>query len=450
MVHFGRRSQRNGEIATIDEGASRPGERGRGGFAALQFRNYRLYFGGQIVSVIGTWMQSTSEAWLVVDRLHASPIQLSLVPVCQFGPVLMLGIPSGLLSDRLPKRRILQFTQSMFALLALTMSLLIFSNLVQLWHVYLIALLYGITTAIDQPARQAFVSEMVERDVVMNAVSLNSAVFNTGRVIGPAVAGALLALFGPAVCFLINAISFVPVVGALTAMRLKPHVARASGSAIAGIREGLGYIRHTPEIRRTILLIGFIGTFAVNYNVWVPLLAQDDFKAGAGTYGLLMSAMGIGSLAGALSLAFFGGRKPNRTRMLAAAMGLGVAEIGLGWVASVPLSVHLGMVALAVIGYLSTSTMATANTIVQTTASDEYRGRVMAVYMTVFTGTTPAGALAAGAVAENFGAPASVATGGAIAFLAAMIIAWTTRPAITKAVKKVATVEARSSGSNAD
>jgi len=449
MVHFGWHGRHGGD-KTVDPSSPRPGEGGHNGFAAFKFRNYRLYFGGQIVSVIGTWMQSTSEAWLVVDKLHASPLQLSLVPVCQFGPVLMLGIPSGLLSDRLPKRRILQFTQTMFALLALSMSLLIFSNLVQLWQVYLVALLFGVTTAIDQPARQAFVSEMVDRDAVMNAVSLNSAVFNTGRVVGPAVAGGLLALFGPAVCFLINAISFIPVVAALTAMHLQPHVRRISGSAVSGIREGLGYIRRTPEIARTILLIGFVGTFAVNFNIWVPLLAQQDFKAGAGTYGLLMSSMGVGSLAGALSLAFFGGRRPNRNRMLAAAMGLGIAEVALGWVASVPLSVHIGMVALAAIGFLSSNTMATANTIVQTTASDQYRGRVMAVYMTVFTGTTPAGALAAGAIAENFGAPASVAAGGAIAFLAAVVIAWTTRSVISDGIKSVAKVQTRSSGSNAD
>lgn len=443
MVHFGVPWRRDHHA----DDAPRPGEGKADGFAAFKFRNYRLYFSGQIVSVIGTWMQSTSEAWLVVDKLHASPIQLSLVPVCQFGPVLMLGIPSGLLSDRLPKRRILQCTQTMFGLLALTMSLLIFSDRVQLWHVYMVAVLFGITTAIDQPARQAFVSEMVDKDAVMNAVSLNSAVFNTGRVVGPAVAGALLALFGPAVCFLINAISFIPVIAALTAMRLKPHVRRVSGSALAGIREGLGYIRNTPEIARTILLIGFIGTFAVNFNIWVPLLAKGDFDAGAGTYGLLMSSMGVGSLAGALSLAFFGGRKPNRRRMLIAAMGLGIAEVALAAIAEVPLSVHIGMVALAVIGFLSSNTMATANTIVQTTASDQYRGRVMAVYMTVFTGTTPAGALAAGTIAENFGAPASVAVGGAIAFLAAALIAWLTR----SPRKETNTVMARAqSGSNAD
>lgn len=408
----------------------RPGDTGREGFIAFQYRNYRLFFTGQLISVIGTWMQSTSEAWLVVDLLHASAIQLAFVAVCQFGPVLFLGIPAGILADRFPKRRILLMTQTLFGLLALTMMTLIVTGQVQLWHVYAVALVYGVNMAIDQPARQSFVSEMVGKEAVLNAVSLNSAVFNAGRVIGPAVAGALLAIFGPAVCFGINAASYVAVLVGLSMMQVTPQIRRVTGSALAGIREGLAYVRATPDIMRTIILIGFLGTFAVNFNIWVPLLAQQDFKAGAGTYGLLMASMGVGSLSGALSLAFFGGRKPNRKRMLGAAMGLGIAEIALGLIASVPYSMYVGMVSLAVIGFLSSNAMATANTTVQTSASDQYRGRVMAVYMTVFSGTTPIGALAAGIVAQRFGAPISVMIGGGIAFLAATTLAWTQRDRI--------------------
>ena len=408
----------------------RPGESGREGFIAFRYRNYRLFFAGQLISVIGTWMQSTSEAWLVVDLLHASAIQLAFVAVCQFGPVLFLGIPAGILADRFPKRRILLMTQTLFGLLALTMMTLIVTGQVQLWHVYAVALIYGVNMAIDQPARQSFVSEMVGKEAVMNAVSLNSAVFNAGRVVGPAVAGALLAAFGPAVCFGVNAASYVAVLVGLSMMQVTPQIRRVTGSALAGIREGLAYVRATPDIMRTIILIGFLGTFAVNFNIWVPLLAQQDFKAGAGTYGLLMASMGVGSLSGALSLAFFGGRKPNRKRMLGAAMGLGIAEIALGFIASVPYSMYVGMVSLAVIGFLSSNAMATANTTVQTSASDQYRGRVMAVYMTVFSGTTPIGALAAGIVAQRFGAPISVMIGGGIAFLAAATLAWTQRDRI--------------------
>ncbi len=407
-----------------------PGEDRGDRFPAFKYRNYRLFFSGQLVSVIGTWMQSTSEAWLVVDLLNASALQLALVSVCQFGPVLFLGIPSGILADRFSKRNILLFTQTVFGLLALTMTTLIVTHTVQLWHVYAVALIYGVNTSIDQPARQSFVSEMVGREAVMNAVSLNSAVFNSGRVVGPAVAGGLLAIFGPAVCFGINAASYIAVLIGLSMMNVKPNLQRVSGSALKGIREGIAYVRATPAILRTIVLIGFIGTFAVNFNVWIPLLAQDDFKAGAGTYGLLMASMGVGSLSGALSLALFGGRRPNRKRMLAAAMGLGIAEIALAVVASIPLPVYIGMVSLALVGFLSSNAMATANSTVQTTASDQYRGRVMAVYMTVFSGTTPLGALAAGFIAEHFSAPASVACGGFVAFVAALTLAWTQRERI--------------------
>lgn len=416
--------------AATSANTPRPGESGREGFIAFRYRNYRLFFAGQLISVIGTWMQSTSEAWLVVDLLHASAIQLAFVAVCQFGPVLFLGIPAGILADRFPKRRILLMTQTVFGLLALTMMTLIVTDRVLLWHVYAVALVYGVNMAIDQPARQSFVSEMVAKEAVMNAVSLNSAVFNAGRVVGPAVAGALLAAFGPAVCFGVNAASYVAVLVGLSMMQVTPQIRRVTGSAFAGIKEGLAYVRATPDIMRTIILIGFIGTFAVNFNIWVPLLAQQDFKASAGTYGLLMASMGVGSLTGALSLAFFGGRKPSRKRMLGAAMGLGIAEIALGFIASVPYSMYAGMVSLAAIGFLSSNTMATANTTVQTTANDQYRGRVMAVYMTVFSGTTPIGALAAGAIAERFGAPTSVAVGGGIAFLAAATLAWTQRDRI--------------------
>jgi len=440
MVHV-RLPQIHRKKPTDEQGESFPGDASTSRLPAFKYRNYRLFFAGQAVSVIGTWMQSTSEAWLVVDRLHASPLQLSFVSVCQFGPVLFCGIPAGIVADRFPKRTLLLMTQAIFGLLALAMTLLIVTDRVQLWHVYAVALIYGLNTALDQPARQAFVSEMVGREALMNAVSLNSAVFNSGRVVGPAVAGALLALFGPAICFGINAVSYIAVLIGLSLMKVKPQVRRVSGSALRGIAEGLAYVRATPDIKRTIILIGFIGTFAVNYNVWVPLLAQEDFNAGAGTYGLLMASMGIGSLSGALSLALFGARKPNRSRMLIAAMGLGLAEVALAAIAAVPLSVHIGMAALAIIGFLSSNTMATANTTVQTASSDAYRGRVMAVYMTVFSGTTPLGALSAGAIAERFGAPASLAVGGIVAFLASAIIAWTQREKIANVARRVGSAD---------
>ena len=404
----------------------RPGETARRGMPAFRYRNYRLYFTGQIISVIGTWMQTTAEAWLVVSILGASPLQLSLVSIFQFSPVLVLGLSGGLIADRFPKRNLLAITQSVYGLLAASMAILIVTDAIQLWHVYAVALVYGITSSVDQPTRQAFVSEMVGKEAILNAVSLNSAVFNTGRVIGPAVAGAVLVAVGPALCFTINAASYLIVLAMLSRMRVRPLIHRVREPALAGLRVGLGYVRTTPDVLLPIVLIGVVGIFALNFNVWVPLLAAEDFGAGAGTYGALMSSMGVGALTGALSLALFG-RRPSRNRMLASAMGLGTAEVILGLVASIPGPVAAGMAALAVAGFCMSTTSAMANTIVQTTAPDELRGRVMAVYMTIFSGTAPIGSLITGAIADRFSAAVAVAAGGLVAALAALLIAGVVR-----------------------
>jgi len=401
---------------------ARPGEHDRRGMPAFRYRNYRLYFSGQIISVIGTWMQATAEAWLVVGILHASAIQLSLVSIFQFGPVLLLGIPAGLLTDRFSKRNLLVVTQSIYGLLAATISLLIFTDRIELWHVYAVAVTYGLTSAMDQPTRQAFVSEMVGKEAILNAVSMNSAVFNTGRVIGPALAGVVLVAVGPALCFAINAISYIAVVAMLLRMKVKPVITRIRGSALTGLREGLDYVRSTPAVMVPILLIGLVGVFGMNFNVWVPLLAKEDFGAGAGTYGALMSSMGIGSLTGALSLAIFG-KAPSHKRMLGFAIGLGVAELLLGFIASIPGPVVVGMISLAMAGFCLSNTSAMANTIVQTTAPDALRGRVMAVYMTLSSGSVPVGAFIAGTIASRWSAAVAVGSGGLIAALVAVIIA---------------------------
>ncbi|HYI25307.1 MAG TPA: MFS transporter [Thermomicrobiales bacterium] len=405
-----------------DEGAAPPGGR----FQALGYRNYRLFFFGQLISVTGTWMQSLAQSYLVYDVLHATPFQLGLVNVFQFAPVLLFGIPAGVLADRFPKRTILVFTQTTFGLLALLLALLVAFGHIQLWQVYAVAGIFGVTNALDMPTRQSFVPEMVGRPALMNAIALNSTMFNTGRVLGPAIAGIVLAAFGPAICFAINAISYLGVIAGLLLMRIEPKVRTASASAIVRLKEGIAYVRSTPEISRTIVLIGMVGTFGMNFNIWIPMLASDSFGSGAGTYGLLFTAMGVGSLAGALTLAMFG-KSPSRLRMLAAAAVLGLAEILLGIAASVPLAVAVGMLMLAIAGFSSSNAMATANTLVQTVATDALRGRVMAVYMTVFAGTTPFGALISGAIADRYGVPVAVWTGGAITLAATIAVAWTQR-----------------------
>jgi MFS family permease len=358
------------------------------GLIALKYRNYRLFFSGQLISVTGTWMQSLAQSWLVVDSLKASPFELGLVNVFQFGPVLLLGIPAGVLADKIPKRNLMVASQTIFGLLAGVLSFLVFTDRVELWHVYLLAGLFGVTNAFDMPARQAFISEMVGKEALMNAIALNSAMFNTGRILGPAVAGVILALFGPAVCFAINGVSYIAVIIGLLMMNVPKVVSKAVGSAGEQLREGLSFVRNSPDIMRPVTMVATVGIFGMSYNVWLPLLATDSFNADAGTFGLLFSSMGAGSLLGALSVAFFG-NEPSRARMLLAAIALGVVIVSLGIAASIPLPVGFGMALLAASGFSASNTMAMANTIVQTTAPDELRGRVMAVYSTVFMGSAP-------------------------------------------------------------
>lgn len=396
------------------------------GFAALTHRNYRLFFTGQLISVTGTWMQSLAQAWLVIDRLNASAFQLGLVNVCQFGPVLLLGIPAGVIADKLQKRSILITTQIIFSMLAAILALLVFTNRAELWHVYLLAGIFGVTNAFDMPTRQAFVSEMVPKDVLMNAIALNAAMFNTGRILGPAVAGIILAAFGPAACFAINAVTYLGVIIGLLMMKVKSVVAKKAGSAVEQLKLGLQCVHNTPAIRRPVILVAFVGTFGMCYNVWLPLLATDSFNADAGIYGLLFSSMGLGSLIGALSVAFFG-KRPSRVRMLSAAIGLGVVEILLALVASVPLHVGFGMLLLALSGFAASNTMAIANSIVQTTAPDELRGRVMAVYSTVFMGSVPIGAILAGAISDRYDVTTSMFLGGAVVAIVAVILSRTQR-----------------------
>jgi MFS family permease len=387
------------------------------GLAAFQHRNYRLFWFGQLISVTGTWMQSLAQAWLVLT-LTDSAFKLGLVSVFQFAPMLVFGLLAGMLADRLPKRKLLVVTQSLSGVLAGVLALLVFTDRVQLWHVYALALGLGVVNAFDMTTRQAFVVDMVGKEHLMNAIALNSSLFNAARIIGPAIAGLLLAVFGPGICFLINALSYIAVVAGLLAMRLEHRPARMTSRGLQQIREGLTYVRATPAVLLPMALVGFVATFGINFNVWIPLLAKQNLHAGASGFGLLMAASGVGSLIGALALAFFM-QGPKRLWMLGMAALLGVLELGLALAGAIPLALPIAMLLLAGIGFASSSTMATANTTVQTNSPDELRGRVMSVYMTINTGTAPFGGLIAGGMASRYGTPASLALGGLVTLLAA-------------------------------
>jgi MFS family permease len=394
------------------------------GLAAFGHRNYRLFFGGQLISLVGTWMTTVAQSWLVLT-LTGNPFDLGLLTVFQFGPVLILGLFGGLIADALPKRRTMYVTQSVAMAVSLILFLLAATHTVTLAEVFALALVMGVRNAVDMPTRQAFAVEMVGRGDIGNAIALNSAMFNGARIVGPAIAGLIIGAFGVPLAFLLDAISFTAVLAALALMdgaqlRPGPVFARPSsaGQVLANLGDGLRYVRRTPLVLLALVIVGLIATFGMNFPVVIPLLAADILHVGASGYGFLMAAMGIGSLLAALTIAFGGTRAPI---MLAGGIALAGAEIVIGLVANYPLDLTFMFVA----GVGAITMMATANTVIQLAVPDELRGRVMSVYTVVFAGTNPIGGLAMGAIAANAGVQAAIA-GGGLASLAAAIVgfAW--------------------------
>jgi MFS family permease len=384
-------------------------------FRSLRVRNYRLFFFGQLVSVSGTWMQQVAQDWLVL-RLTNEPLPLGITTALQFTPILALGAWAGVVVDRLDKRRLLLATQAAMAALALVLGVLTATGAIRLWMVYLLALLLGFATAFDMPTRQAFVSEMVGPGQVVNAIGLNSAVFNSARVIGPAAAGVVIATVGIATAFLVNAVSYLAVIGGLLAMdpaRLHrlPPVERASGQ----IRAGLRYVWTTPVLRSTIALVAVVGTLGLNFRVALPLLARFTFGGDATVYGALASIMAAGSVVGALAAA-------RRSHPSPALLLGSVAVFGVLSVAAAP-TLALEMVVLAPLGLASIAFLATANSTVQLGSSPELRGRVMALYGLVFLGSTPLGGLLAGWMADRFGPRSIMLLAGVSSLVAAGVAA---------------------------
>jgi MFS family permease len=388
----------------------------RGTFGSLAIRNYRLYFVSMLVSMAGSWMQRLGQSWLVL-HLTGSGIDLGVVNALQFLPLLLFGMWGGVIADRVDKRRLIMLTQSAMGALAAVLGVLTLMGVVQLWMVDLLALGLGVVTAVDTPARQAFVPEMVDRAHVSNAVSLNSAVFTSSRVIGPAAAGMVITLVGTGWCFLLNAISFAAVLVALVAMDprglyRKPDLGRQPGQLV----EGLRYVRSHRGLRLPLFLLAMTGTFALNWSVTLPLLAQRTFHGDANTYGVLFSVLGFGSLAGALFTA--GRRRPNDRLLMISLVAFGILMLGAAgaptlWT-EVAILVPLGVAAIAF--------QTTANSLLQLRSDPALRGRVMAIYSVVFLGTTPIGAPIVGWIAQLLGARAGVAVGG-IAILIAVLTA---------------------------
>ncbi|HEY3264272.1 MAG TPA: MFS transporter [Actinomycetota bacterium] len=387
--------------------------------AVSHSRNFRLFFIGQAVSVTGTWMQSVAAAWLVLQlaRSHAG-LALGLLAALNFGPMLFLGAFGGLLADRRDKRSILIATQSIFAVLALALWALVAANVVQLWMVYALTLLQGMVTAIDMPARQSFYVEMVGQAELTNAISLNSAVMTGTRIIGPALAGILIATIGLAPCFLVNAVSYAAVIVGLRLMRpldlQRTRAERRKGQ----LREGLAYVWRTAELRDPLVWMAFVFAFSFNFSILFPLLAKDVFGGDAGTLGLLLSLLGVGSLLGALVMARQ--EHPNPRRLALGSAAFGLASIVVAFAPTLLSE----LVLLVPMGFVSMVFMITGNSTLQLTSRPDMRGRVMALYGIVFLGSTPIGGPIAGWAAEQLGPRWALALGGAIAVLVGVAGMW--------------------------
>ncbi len=408
-----------------------PGWRG-----PFRHRNYRLFWGGQLVSLAGTWMQSIAQAWLITE-LTPDPVWLGVVAAAQFTPVLILGLFGGVIADVLPKRQMLIATQAALMGLAALQALLVATGAISIPLLLLLAVALGSVNAIDMPVRQSFFSEMVPVDEVGRAVAFNSAMFNGARVIGPAIGGVLIGVIGVAGCFAVNALSFLAVLIALLLMRevelhpaprgARPRSVRAVATSLA---EGLRYVRNTPIIALCVFVIGVISGVAMNFNVIIPPLARLTLQIGAPGLGALMAAVGFGSLTGALTVAAL--REPRRSMIVVGGALLGVFSVAAGVAASSDsvLAVPLTALALFGAGFGAISMAATANASIQTTTPPALRGRVMSVYTTVFAGSTPIGGLATGAVVAALGATGALEVAGVLAVAAAAFAAYRWRATI--------------------
>ncbi|WP_250399714.1 MFS transporter [Streptomyces cellostaticus] len=385
-------------------------------FSSLRVRNYRLFFAGQVVSNTGTWMQRIAQDWLVLS-LTGSSAAVGITTALQFLPMLLFGLYGGVLVDRLPKRPTLLVTQTAMAVTGLALAFLTLSGHVQVWHVYVAAFAVGLATVVDNPARQSFVSEMVGPGQLQNAVSLNSANFQSARLVGPAVAGLMITGVGTGWAFLANGLSFAAPIAGLLLMRSRElHVVERAPRGRGQLREGLRYVAGRPELIWPIVLVGFIGTFGFNFPVWLSAYADDVFHAGAGAYSLFNTLMAVGSLGGALLAAR---RGTARLRLLIAA---GLAFGTLETVAALAPSYRLFALLMVPIGVFGLTVNVTANTAVQMATDPAMRGRVMALFMMVFVGGTPLGAPVVGWITDTYGARVGFAFGGVISAVAAAVI----------------------------
>jgi MFS family permease len=394
-------------------------------FRALRHRNFRLFWYGQLISLVGTWMQTTAQAWLVLD-LTGSAFKLGVVTAMQFLPILLLSLVTGPLVDRFPKRRIIIITQSILAFQAIILALLVWTASVQYWHVVVLAAVLGVANTIDMPARQSFIIELVGHENLMNAVGLNSSIFNGARALGPALAGVLMASIGTAPCFFLNGFSYVPVLYSLLfLMRIENETKsqRSSIGIIEDTREALRFIRRSPVLRTTIPLVAVVSIFAANFNVLVPVFARLELHGDAADFGLLMSSFGFGALVGAVTFTYLSRFGPRMSLLFVGGVTLGAFLLVIGMQDSFDLTALL----LGFCGWSIVTFFGMANTILQINSHDHLRGRVMSIYTMSFGGLSPVGSVLTGVAAHWLHAPLTFALGGLITIVCFVIAAYRVR-----------------------
>ena len=406
-------------------------------FRSLANRNYRLFAGGQLVSLTGTWMQNVAQDWLVLDLTNKSGTALGITTALQFLPMLLFGLYGGVVADRHNKRRVMILTQSVQGLLALSLGVLVVTGLVQVWMVFGFAFALGMTTVFDLPARQAFVVEMVGPKDVTNAVGLNSATFNSARIVGPAIAGLMIARGGTPPVFFLNAVSYLAVIYGLSRMNedeLFPgrRVERAKGQ----LRAGLRYVAGRKDLLLPIVLIGFIGMLGLNFQITLALMARNEFGRGAESYGTLSALLAAGSLGGALLTARR--TRPTQRVLLGSAIAFGVLETALGFMPNIVLfSILLVPTGFAVISFTST-----ALSTVQLGAGEAMRGRVLALYALVFVGGTPIGAPLIGSLGEHVGPRSTLVVGGLASLVVSVLAGYLLLRSTGRTLRHPRTVEA--------
>ena len=380
-------------------------------FTSLKHKNFRYYWIGMWVSLIGTWMQNIAQPWLAYT-LTDSPFLLSLIGILQFTPMLIFSLFAGVIIDKFSKKKILLLTQSASLIITLILAILVWRGTIQYWHILIMSVLLGIVNSIDMPTRQSMVIELVGKEDLMNAIALNSMVFNIARIIGPALAGLVMGYAGMAICFFANSISFGAVVISLFFIKLKPveRKPKNNSNVLEEIKDGLKYIYHKDILLYTILVMAIVGTFAPNFNVLVPVFAEQILNQNEAGFGILMSFMGVGSFLGSMFIATSSKTGPKKFIIFIAPLIVGFLLIVIGFT-----NVFLVTgIFLAITGFFFISFSSSANSTLQLNSSNEYRGRVMSVYTLVFAGSTPFGNLYAGLITEGFDARIGFAACGAI------------------------------------